>query len=183
VTPSCSARSVIDFAWPLSIFRRQRCARTSVLTASRGGSASVPALPLRGHDQLPATATLQPDRDADGQGMDLETQAFGHYSAASAKGSEAAGVGASWSASPRRGCESPQHAASRRCRRARRRCARSTAAAPQHVAAPVLRCTAAMGSKDVRSGGVNRDRSVRFSLSAAGGTADLSWRGFDGLVV
>jgi hypothetical protein len=27
VTPSCSARSVIDLAWPLSIRRRQRCAR------------------------------------------------------------------------------------------------------------------------------------------------------------
>ena len=31
VTPSCSARSVIDFACPLSILRRQRCARTSAL--------------------------------------------------------------------------------------------------------------------------------------------------------
>ena len=43
---------------------------------------------LRRHDQLPATAALQPDRDADGQSVDLKTRAPGHYSAASSKGSE-----------------------------------------------------------------------------------------------
>jgi hypothetical protein len=39
VTPSGSARSVIDFAFPLSIWRRQRCARTSALinVSSRRG--------------------------------------------------------------------------------------------------------------------------------------------------
>ena len=39
MTPSCSARSVIDFALPLSIRRRQRCARTSawIRVASRRG--------------------------------------------------------------------------------------------------------------------------------------------------
>ena len=54
---------------------------------------------LRRHDQLPAAPALQPDRDADGQGIDLESRALGHYSAASSKGSDAAGAGASWSAS------------------------------------------------------------------------------------
>ena len=38
------------------------------------------------HDQLPATAALEPHRDADGEGVDLETRAHGHYSAASSKG-------------------------------------------------------------------------------------------------
>jgi hypothetical protein len=37
--------------------------------------------------------------------------------------------------------------------------------------------------KDSRSGGVNRDRTIRFSVSASGRTADLLWGGFDRLVV
>jgi hypothetical protein len=49
--------------------------------------------PLRHHDQLPAAATLQPDRDADGQGVDLRTRAPGHYSAASSTASDAAKAG------------------------------------------------------------------------------------------
>jgi P4 family phage/plasmid primase-like protien len=46
--------------------------------------------PLRRHDQLSATPTLQPDRDADGQAIEFESRALGHYSAASNAGSEAA---------------------------------------------------------------------------------------------
>ena len=47
VTPSCSARSVIDRACPLSILRRQRCARTSALTSvsSRSGFRGAGATP------------------------------------------------------------------------------------------------------------------------------------------
>jgi hypothetical protein len=40
------------------------------------------------------TAALQPDRDADGQGIEFDSGAPGHYSAASSKVSEAAGAGA-----------------------------------------------------------------------------------------
>ena len=67
MTPSCSARSVIDLACPLSILRRQRCARdkrldqrlvAAWLRCRRG-------CPLGCHDQLPATPTLQPYRDAE----------------------------------------------------------------------------------------------------------------------
>ena len=39
------------------------------------------------------------------------------------------------------------------------------------------------GLKESRSGGVNRDRTVWFSVAASGRTADLSWAGFDRLVV
>jgi hypothetical protein len=34
---------------------------------------------LRRHDQLPAAPALEPDRDADGQSVDLEAHAPGHY--------------------------------------------------------------------------------------------------------
>src|SRR5919106_1106628 len=54
---------------------------------------------LRRHDQLPAAAALQAHWDADGQSVDLETHAPGHYSAASSTGSDAARTGVSWSAS------------------------------------------------------------------------------------
>jgi hypothetical protein len=39
------------------------------------------------------------------------------------------------------------------------------------------------GLKESRSGEVNRDRTVWFIVSASGRTADLSWGGFDRLVV
>ena len=39
------------------------------------------------------------------------------------------------------------------------------------------------GLKDSRSGGVNRGRTIRFSVSASGRTADLPWGGFDRQVV
>ena len=41
VTPSCSARSVIDFALPRSIRRRHRCARTSLTLGTRVSPAQV----------------------------------------------------------------------------------------------------------------------------------------------
>jgi hypothetical protein len=37
--------------------------------------------------------------------------------------------------------------------------------------------------KNLRSGGVNRDRTIRFSVSATGRRADMSWGGLDRLVV
>jgi hypothetical protein len=40
-----------------------------------------------------------------------------------------------------------------------------------------------VGSKERRSGGVSWDRTVRFSMSATGHTADLLWGRLDRLVV
>ena len=39
------------------------------------------------------------------------------------------------------------------------------------------------GLKELRSGGVNRDRTIRFSVTASGRRADLLQKGFDRLVV
>ena len=62
----CSARSVIDLAWPLSIRRRQRCARTSALIriSSRLGLQGGPVL-----GKLPPLIVIPELRDG---GRDLK---------------------------------------------------------------------------------------------------------------
>ena len=90
--PSCSARLVIELACPLSIRRRQRCARTSALisvSSRRGFGVGTGAPPVS--RSASGRPTLQPDRDAHGQGVEFESRAPGHYLAASSKGLDAVG--------------------------------------------------------------------------------------------
>jgi hypothetical protein len=97
---------------------RQACARTSALirVSSRRGLVRCHCRrALRRHDQLPAAPALEPDRDADGQSVDLEAHAPGHYSTTSNARSEAARGAPPGPPAPRRGSGFRRRAASRAC--------------------------------------------------------------------